>query len=59
MGHLPHWAPLISLPHHKWPIAPKPGPYDLYCVNELNIEKTFKKQNLLVSILEFILFLNV
>jgi hypothetical protein len=27
----------------KWPIAPKPGPYDLYCVNEFNIEKKFKK----------------
>jgi hypothetical protein len=29
----------------KWPIAPKPEPYDLYWVNEFNIEKKFKKQN--------------
>ena len=28
----------------KWPIAPKPGPQDLYWVNEFNIDKKFKKQ---------------
>jgi hypothetical protein len=43
----------------KWPIAPKPGPYDLYGVNESTTEKTFKKQNLLVSILKLMLCLNV
>ena len=41
----------------KWPIAPKP--YDLYWVNEFNIENKFKKQNLLVSILKLMLCLNV
>jgi hypothetical protein len=42
------FAPLGPLPcptteEKKWPIAPKPGSYDLYCVNEFNIEKKFKK----------------
>jgi hypothetical protein len=41
---LSHWAPSSpTTEEEKWPIAPKPGPYDLYRVIEFNIEKKFKK----------------
>jgi hypothetical protein len=39
----------LPLPHHwrkKWPIAPKPGPYDLYWVNEfkLTLKRSLKNK---------------
>jgi hypothetical protein len=40
------FSPLGPFPplRKKWPIAPKPGPYELYWVNEFNIEKKFKNK---------------
>ena len=49
---VPSSAP--PLKKKNWPIAPKPGHWHLYGVNEFNIEKKFKKHNLLACILKLI-----
>jgi hypothetical protein len=61
VGHLPHWA-LSSAPPLKKKNGLLPqsqGPRTCIEKNEFNIEKTFKKQNLLLSILKLMLYLNV
>jgi hypothetical protein len=54
-GPAPSSAPPLKKNNGLLPPKP-PGPYDLYRVNEFNIEKKFKKQILLVSILKLMLF---